>query len=324
MKLFTVALLAATAAISALAQDAPSADPNAKTSSPPKVVKIHPAPGYRMKIGDTVTAAKIVNKVNPVYPPLAVQTRAQGTVHLHVIIAQDGSVQQLEVLSGHPLLVQSALDAVRQWKYRPTLLNGDPVEVDTTIDVIFSLDTSGGSALPSPAPQSAAKIDPKLHDDIKHMLDIMHAAEKSAAVGRQVFDSMRPMLQRTLPDTPNRDKIIDAYEDKLAKLFQSEEYQEGSIAAYAKYFNDRDIQELTKFYETPVGQKFNDNLPSFITDVFKMGQTVAQRKLPGMMEELCKEYPELNGKFAACHEKDDDKKSQLAPPQDELVEQSAG
>ena len=73
------------------------------------------------------------------YPPLARQTRINGTVRLHAIIAKDGSIQQLEVISGHPLLQQSALDAVRQWRYQPTLLNGEPVEVDTTIDVIFTL-----------------------------------------------------------------------------------------------------------------------------------------------------------------------------------------
>lgn len=93
----------------------------------------------RIRQGGQVQAALIINRVQPQYPPLARQTRIQGTVKLHAIIAKDGTVQQLEVLAGHPLLVQSALDAVRQWRYRPTLLNGDPVEVDTTIDVIFSL-----------------------------------------------------------------------------------------------------------------------------------------------------------------------------------------
>ena len=93
----------------------------------------------RIRQGGNVTAASLINRVQPVYPPLARQTRISGTVRLHAIIGKDGSVQQLEVLSGHPLLVQSALDAVRQWKYRPTLLNNEPVEVDTTIDVIFSL-----------------------------------------------------------------------------------------------------------------------------------------------------------------------------------------
>jgi protein TonB len=101
--------------------------------APPKPVQ------SRIKVGGNVTAARIVNRTAPLYPALARQTRISGTVRLHAIIAKDGTVQQLEVLSGHPLLVQAALDAVRQWRYQPTLLNGEPVEVDTTVDVIFSL-----------------------------------------------------------------------------------------------------------------------------------------------------------------------------------------
>lgn len=101
---------------------------------PPK-----PKPTGPIRVGGNVQAARIVNRVQPVYPPLARQTRISGTVRLHAIISKDGTIQQLEVLSGHPLLQQAALDAVRQWRYQPTLLNGEPVEVDTTIDVIFSL-----------------------------------------------------------------------------------------------------------------------------------------------------------------------------------------
>src|ERR1700757_1078092 len=93
----------------------------------------------RTGVGGAVQAAKLVNRVQPVYPPLARQTRISGTVKLHAIIGKTGAVEQLQVVSGHPLLVQSALDAVRQWRYQPTLLNGEPVEVDTEIDVIFSL-----------------------------------------------------------------------------------------------------------------------------------------------------------------------------------------
>jgi periplasmic protein TonB len=93
----------------------------------------------RITRGGNVQAAMLINRVTPIYPPLARQTRISGTVRLHAIIAKDGTIKQLEVISGHPLLVQAALDAVRQWRYRPTLLNGEPVEVDTTIDVIFSL-----------------------------------------------------------------------------------------------------------------------------------------------------------------------------------------
>ena len=93
----------------------------------------------RVTVGGNVQAARLVNRVQPIYPPLARQTRISGTVKLHAIIGKNGAVEQLQVVSGHPLLVQSALDAVRQWRYQPTLLNGDPVEVDTEIDVIFSL-----------------------------------------------------------------------------------------------------------------------------------------------------------------------------------------
>jgi protein TonB len=92
-----------------------------------------------LRVGGNVQAARIINRVQPSYPPLARQTRISGTVRLHAIIGKDGTIQQLEVMNGHPLLQQAALDAVRQWRYQPTLLNGEPVEVDTTIDVIFSL-----------------------------------------------------------------------------------------------------------------------------------------------------------------------------------------
>ncbi len=92
-----------------------------------------------LRVGGNVQAARIINRVQPSYPPLARQTRISGTVRLHAIISKDGTIRELEVLNGHPLLQQAALDAVRQWRYQPTLLNGEPVEVDTTIDVIFSL-----------------------------------------------------------------------------------------------------------------------------------------------------------------------------------------
>jgi periplasmic protein TonB len=101
---------------------------------PPK-----PAAPQRIKQGGNVTAASIINQTRPLYPPLARQARIQGSVVLHAIIDKEGKVAQLEVISGHPLLVQAALDAVKQWRYRPTLLNGDPVEVDTTITVTFTM-----------------------------------------------------------------------------------------------------------------------------------------------------------------------------------------
>jgi periplasmic protein TonB len=93
----------------------------------------------RIRVGGNVQAASLVNKVTPQYPPIAKTAHVSGTVVLHAIIAKDGSIQELQYMSGPPLLMKSAMDAVREWRYKPTMLNGDPVEVDTTISVVFSL-----------------------------------------------------------------------------------------------------------------------------------------------------------------------------------------
>mgnify|MGYP001579319368 CR=1 FL=1 len=83
--------------------------------------------------------AQLVHRIEPVYPFIAIQSRLQGTVRLRAIIGTDGSVRELELVSGNPILAQAALAAVAQWRYRPTLLNNQPVEVETHITVVFQL-----------------------------------------------------------------------------------------------------------------------------------------------------------------------------------------
>ena len=82
----------------------------------------------------------MIFQVAPIYPPLAKQARIQGEVVLEAIISREGDVTNLRVVSGHPLLVEAALTAARQWKYRPTLLNGQPVEVVSQVTVPFKLE----------------------------------------------------------------------------------------------------------------------------------------------------------------------------------------
>ncbi len=82
---------------------------------------------------------QIIRRVQPAYPHLATVTRTQGAVVLHAIISREGTIEQLQVLSGHPLLDQAALDAVKQWRFRPYILNGQPIEVETEITVNFIL-----------------------------------------------------------------------------------------------------------------------------------------------------------------------------------------
>jgi periplasmic protein TonB len=93
----------------------------------------------RIRVGGNVQQAKLIRQPRPVYPPLAKQARISGVVRLSAVISKNGTIQELQVISGHPLLVPAALEAVKQWVYQPTLLNGEPVEVVTQIDVNFTL-----------------------------------------------------------------------------------------------------------------------------------------------------------------------------------------
>jgi periplasmic protein TonB len=81
-----------------------------------------------------------VHQVNPVPTADAIKNHVQGTVQLHVVIDIEGNMNKVNILSGPPDLAAAATDAVKQWRYRPTLLNGDPVEVDTTVSISFALE----------------------------------------------------------------------------------------------------------------------------------------------------------------------------------------
>ena len=107
-----------------------SSNPDSATSA---------AGSLRVRIADNVQEGQITKRVPPVYPPLARQTKVSGIVKLHVLIDKQGNVIELQAISGHPLLIQSAMDAVKQWQYKPTLLNGRPVLVETEVSVIFDL-----------------------------------------------------------------------------------------------------------------------------------------------------------------------------------------
>ena len=96
----------------------------------------------KVRVSQGVLEGNLIRKVEPTYPPIAKTARIQGSVVLHAIISKQGTIENLQVISGHPMLTQSAVEAVKQWKYRPYMLSGEPVEVDTTITVNFTL--SGG------------------------------------------------------------------------------------------------------------------------------------------------------------------------------------
>jgi protein TonB len=133
---------------------APTGDPGAVVGAPPNdtanrtiatlLETLPPAmpksvTPHAVRVSSGVAQGLLIHQVRPQYPALARSARIQGSVVLQATIGKDGAIQNLHLLSGHPLLTQAAMEAVRQWRYRPYLLNNEPVEVDTTIQVNFTL-----------------------------------------------------------------------------------------------------------------------------------------------------------------------------------------
>lgn len=112
---------------------------NATSQMAAAVPKFVPVVPQRVRISQGVTKGLLIRRVEPTYPPLARSARVQGEVVLSAVISVNGDIENLQLVSGHPMLVPAAITAVKQWKYKPYLLNGQPTEVETTITVIFTL-----------------------------------------------------------------------------------------------------------------------------------------------------------------------------------------
>ena len=110
------------------------------TSTPTAIVpRLEPV--KRVRVSQGVTRGMMISKIEPKYPKIAIAARVTGVVLLKAVISKEGEIKELQVVSGHPLLVPAAIDAVKQWRYRPYLLNGEPVEVETNITVTFQIES---------------------------------------------------------------------------------------------------------------------------------------------------------------------------------------
>jgi TonB family protein len=123
----------------------------------------------RVRAIESVMTAQLITKVPPVYPPVARQARIQGAVILKVEINKSGDVESMQLVSGHPLLAPAAIEAVKQWKYKPFLLNGDPVAVETNVTVSFTLAGGVMGSVPGGLPDGEkGGIAPSTEGDTPH------------------------------------------------------------------------------------------------------------------------------------------------------------
>lgn len=321
------------------AQDQPAATSGAANPAPQQSYSaIEPK---RVRVGANVTSAKLVHMVQPVYPPIAKTAHISGTVVLHCIIAKDGRMLEVSFISGPPLLMQAAMDAVREWTYHPTLLNGNPVEVETTISVVFALgqkpagdppkqeapaaapnsteSTPGSAASPDDSTSvtvnaASDTIDPQFVADVQRLMDLTHLKEKQEEVMRNMLDSMRPTLTASFPNTANREKIIDAYGNKLIGLVQSDDFKQKLITLYARYLTDDDVKAAIAFYETSAGQHVLESSMKLAPELMAAGQQIAVDNLSSIFQDLCKEFPELRGEAKFCVPDDPTRKSLLLVP----------
>lgn len=122
-----------------IAENGPGGNNPFGTAAP--IVKVVHAPAARaVRLPSSMVEGLLVHKTIPEYPRIAVTTHTEGTVVLQATIARNGAIENLRVMSGPPLLRQAALDAVSTWRYRPYMLNGQPIEVETTVNVVFKLE----------------------------------------------------------------------------------------------------------------------------------------------------------------------------------------
>jgi len=264
----------------------------------------------RIPVGGSVAMANLIFRVDPVYPPLAMQAHIQGTVVLHAIIAVDGSMKELKVISGPALLIQSALDAVGQWRYRPTLLNGEPVEVDTTISVVFTLDGASPSQALSSSPlfttlttvdedwlkarhAEFAAVDPAMVTEIRRLFRVMFTEEALHQVVASSFEQMRPQLLHMLPEGANRDRVLDSFMKTMEAGIEDAAFLDLFIPIYAKHFSREQIKAIADFYESDAGRAFVENQKAMVTAGTTIGDQFSKKVLiPRAIKQVVAQYPE--------------------------------
>ncbi len=248
-------------------------------------------------------AARVVAIVQPAYPKALQDAHVAGTVILRAVIARDGSVDELVPVSGPQQLWRSATDAVKHWRYQPTVINGVPVEVSTTISIDF---TPGkppryeqqGDAMP----QTAEAMDPQLHADILRLIDATHLKETMRDYGRQMMETMRPSIEDSLPQSANRKQIMHEVETKMMAALQSQAATDQIVMVYAKYLSDDDVKGAAAFYESPAGQRFNAVSTQMEDDLSHSGELFAMKNLDLILKGLCASHPELRGKADFCQQ----------------------
>lgn len=258
----------------------------------------HPS---RVTINGNTMAVKVVAIVMPAYSKSLQHAHVSGSVILSAVIAKDGSVKDLKPLSGPAQLQPIVVQAVKQWRFQPTSVEGSPVEVSTTISINFTPGKAPryeqqGAAMPL----TAEAIDPQLRADILRLIAATHLKKIMHDYGVQVMETMRPSIEDSLPEKANRKQILDEIQSKMLAALQSDAATDNIVMVYAKYLSDDDVKGATAFYESPAGQRFNSVSTQMEDDLSQSGEQFALDNLNLILKGVCASHPEIQGKADFC------------------------
>jgi TonB family protein len=230
------------------------------------------------RVGGEIREPRKLKNVPPVYPEEAKKAGVQGVVILECTISPEGKVVDVRVLRGIPLLDPAAVEAVKQWEYTPTLLEGKPVPVIMTVTVNFRL----GSGPPAPAvaeapPAPALTGSPEKIADIRRFLELSGAIATLATAREMMVDNLRALAR---PETPS-----EVWEE-LRALIEAEHLEDDSLPLYDKYFTHDEIREYIRFYETPSGRKLAATLPVLVQEQVKPATSRATQLLKKLLDRL--------------------------------------
>lgn len=273
-----------------VAGNASSANQNPPSSTGPQA-----SVPSRIRVSQNVAETQLTDKVAPVYPDVAKLARVSGTVTLHVVVGTDGVVQRVEFISGPQLLLASAMDAVKQWRYKPTLLNGQPVEVDTTVVLVFDLNKETSTNEPV-----TSEVDPQFRADVAKLFQLAIYRQSSERDAIPELVSILVHIDPSFGDLPNKGVLFDAYRAKLLSVLESSKLNDRISQVYAKYLSDDDIKSLTLFLESPAGQHFRAAELELDSGVAQAAIDLIHDQIPEINKEFCGEHPELRGKASIC------------------------
>lgn len=262
-------------------------------------------------ISSGVAQANRIGGDMPAYPAIAKAAQIQGTVVLGATISKEGLIQDLKVVSGPPMLQGAAMDAVRTWRYKPYLLNGEPVQVETQINVVFSLGTGSSAGGPQGAPPTGAPVTrtvqvtglespeagprpehPITQEQVKELMELTGVRRQL----RQMLDGMMPMMKTSMPPWMPAD-VLEDFENSVVGA----DWDQLALRSYQAHISTEDAAAAIAFYQTPAGQRLLTATPFVMKGI---QASAGQLGMQLMEETLARHKTEIDAakeKYEADH-----------------------